>query len=136
MDEKLWTRGGRMDFVDNALNPNSGTIRGRAIFNNPGNFLSPGVFGRLRLLGSAEYEALLIPDEAIVSDQSDKIVMTVDKDGKVVPKKVTLGPIIDGLRVIRTGIGPSDKIIINGIQRARPGATVKPEQTAIRSGGT
>jgi len=136
MDEKLWTRSGSMNFVDNALDPNSGTIRGRAVFNNPGNFLSPGVFGRLRLLGSAEYEAVLIPDEAIVSDQSDKIVMTVDKAGKVVPKNVTLGPIIDGLRVIRSGISDSDKIIINGIQRARPGAIVKPEPATIRPGAS
>lgn len=136
MDEKLWTRSGSMNFVDNALDPNSGTIRGRAIFSNPGNFLSPGVFGRLRLLGSAEYEALLIPDPAIVSDQSNKIVMTVDKAGKVVPKTVTLGPVIDGLRVIRSGISASDKIIINGIQRARPGAIVKPEPATIRPGGS
>lgn len=125
-----------MNFVDNALDPNSGTIRGRAIFSNPGNFLSPGVFGRLRLLGSPEYEALLIPDEAIVSDQSNKIVMTVDKAGKVVPKSVALGPIIDGLRVIRSGISEADKIVINGIQRARPGAIVKPEPATIRPGGS
>lgn len=131
MDEDRWERLGKMNFVDNVLDPNSGTIRGRAIFDNPDFFLTPGVFGRLRLLGSSEYEALLLPDDAILSDQSRKVVMTVDDKGVVTPKPVTLGPLIDGLRVIRAGIEPTDRVVIKGIQRARPGATVKPEPGKI-----
>ena len=131
MDEDKWDRLGKMNFVDNVLDPNSGTIRGRAIFENPDFFLTPGVFGRLRLLGSSEYEALLLPDDAVLSDQSRKVVMTVDDKGVVVPKPVTLGPVINGLRVIRSGIEPTDQVIIKGLQRARPGATVKPEPGKI-----
>ncbi|MEM9681765.1 MAG: efflux RND transporter periplasmic adaptor subunit [Pseudomonadota bacterium] len=136
MDEENWDRLGKMNFVDNVLDPNSGTIRGRAIFDNPDFFLTPGVFGRLRLLGSSEYEALLLPDEAVLSDQSRKVVMTVDDKGVVVPKPVTLGPVIEGLRVIRSGIEPTDQVIIKGLQRARPGATVKPEPGKISVRGT
>jgi len=124
MDETEWTRRGTMNFVDNELNRDTGTIRGRAVFDNSDNFLSPGVFGRLRLLGSSRHEAILVPDAAVLSDQSRKIVMTVDAEDMVVPKVVTLGPIVDGLRVIRSGLTPEDRVVINGVQRARPGGKV------------
>ena len=127
MDETEWTRMGAMNFVDNELGLGSGTIRGRAVFDNPTGIITPGLFGRLRLLGSGEYTATLIPDHAVLSDQARKIVMTVDSDGTVVPKPVDLGPVIDGLRVIRTGLDAEDRVIINGIQRARPGSKVSPE---------
>ncbi len=127
MDETEWTRRGAMDFVDNELGAGSGTIRGRAVFDNPSGIITPGLFGRMRLLGSGEYTATLVPDEVILSDQSRKIVMTVDDEGTVVPKFVTLGPIIDGLRVIRNGLTGEDRVIVNGIQRARPGGKVTPE---------
>jgi RND family efflux transporter MFP subunit len=120
-----------MNFVDNEVNPNSGTIRGRAVFDNPNNFLTPGLFGRLRLLGTGEYEAMLIPDKAILSDQSRKIVMTVADDGSVNPKVIVPGPLIDGLRVIRSGLETGDRIIINGLLRARPGSKVTPELIVI-----
>lgn len=131
MDETEWTRMGAMNFVDNELGLGSGTIRGRAVFDNPTGIITPGLFGRLRLLGSGEYTATLIPDRAVLSDQARKIVMTVDSEGTVVPKPVDLGPVIDGLRVIRTGLDAEDRVIINGIQRARPGSKVSPELTIL-----
>ena len=92
------------------------------MFQNPDRIFTPGVFGRLRVLGSGEYEAMLLPDTAILGDQSRKIVMTVDTEGTVIPKVVVLGPIIDGLRVVRSGITAETRVIVSGIQRARPGS--------------
>jgi RND family efflux transporter MFP subunit len=132
-DEREWKRQGRMDFVDNTLNARSGTIRGRAVFENKDQFLTPGTFGRLRLFGG-EVDALLVPDAVIVSDQASKIVLTVGADNKVVPKPVTLGQISDGLRVIASGLTKDDKVIVNGIANpmVRPGATVTPQQGEIK----
>jgi len=131
MDEAKWTHQGHMNFVDNQLDPNSGTVRGRAVLANPGAVFQPGMFGRLRLIGSGQYDALLLPDEAIASDQSTKLVMVVADDGTVAPHPVTLGPKIDGLRVIKTGIAATDKVIISGLTRARPGAKVTPQEGKI-----
>src|SRR4029077_2326740 len=102
---------GRMDFVDNAVNPKTGTIRGRAIFDNKDGLLTPGFFGRLRLFGGT-HEALLVPDSAILSGQSRKIMFTVADDGTVGVKLVELGPIVDGLRVIRSGLAATDRVVI------------------------
>ena len=131
-DETEYRHVGRMDFVDNVLNPKTGTIRGRAIFDNKDGWLTPGYFGRLRLYGG-ESDALLVPDSAIASDQASKIVFTVAEDGTVVVKRVELGPIVDGLRVIRSGLAPTDRVIIDGLQRARPGQKVTPEQGKIEA---
>ena len=131
-DETEFTHQGRMDFVDNAINPKTGTIRGRAIFDNKDGFLTPGFFGRLRLFGG-EHDALLMPDGAIASDQSSKIVFTVADDGTVGTKLVELGPIVDGLRVIRSGLAPTDRIVIDGLQRARPGQKVTAEDGKIKA---
>ena len=131
-DEAEFAHRGRMDFVDNALNPKTGTIRGRAVFENKDGLLTPGFFGRLRLFGG-EREALLVPDAAIASDQSRKIVFTVAEDGTVGTKLVELGPIVDGLRVVRSGLAATDQIVIDGLQRARPGQKVKPEGGAIEA---
>jgi membrane fusion protein, multidrug efflux system len=131
-DEADFTHHGRMDFVDNALNPKTGTIRGRAVFENKDGLLTPGFFGRLRLFGG-EREALLVPDAAIASDQSRKIVFTVADDGTVGTKLVELGPIVDGLRVVRSGLAATDRIVIDGLQRARPGQKVNPEDGKIES---
>jgi len=131
MDETKWTHPGRMNFVDNQLDPNSGTVRGRAVLANPGAIFQPGMFGRLRLIGSGQYEALLVPDEAIVSDQATKLVMVVGEDGTVTPHPVELGPKIDGLRVIKTGIAGTDKVVISGLTRARPGGKVSPQEGKI-----
>jgi RND family efflux transporter MFP subunit len=122
-DETDYRHQGRMNFVDNALNPKTGTIRGRAIFDNKDGLLTPGFFGRLRLFGG-QREALLVPDAAIASDQASKIVFTVADDGTVGTKRVELGPLVDGLRVIRSGLAPTDRIVIDGLQRSRPGQKV------------
>ncbi len=130
-DETEFVHQGRMDFVDNTINPKTGTIRGRAVFDNKDGFLTPGFFGRLRLFGGT-HDALLVPDSAIASDQSRKIVFTVAGDGTVGVKLVELGPIIDGLRVIRSGLAASDRIVIDGLPRARPGQKVRPEDGEIK----
>lgn len=129
-DETEFTHKGRMDFVDNAVNAKTGTIRGRAIFDNKDGLLTPGFFGRLRLFGG-EHEALLIPDNAIASDQADKLVFVVTDDGTVVVKRIEIGPIVDGLRVVRSGLAASDRVIIDGLQRAHPGQKVKAEDGKI-----
>jgi len=131
-DESDYQHHGRMNFVDNVVNARTGTIRGRAVFDNKDGLLTPGVFGRLRLFGG-EHEALLVPDNVIVSDQSRKIVFTVADDGTVGTKLVELGPMVDGLRVIRSGLAPSDRIVIEGLQRARPGQKVTPEDGKIEA---
>ena len=94
-----------------------------------------GQFGRIRVPGSERYEALLIPDSAIVTDQARKIVMTVAEDGTVVPKPIRPGPIYDGLRIVRSGLGPEDRVVINGLMRARPGAKVTPQPGEIKPAG-
>jgi RND family efflux transporter MFP subunit len=115
---------GRMDFVDNTLDPNSGTIRGRAVVPNPGYILTPGMFGHLRLLGSGAYDGLLIPDEAIVSQQSDLIVFVVGANGEVQQRKVIIGPRVGGLRVIQSGLEADAEVVIDGVQRAKVGLKV------------
>lgn len=120
-DDPGYTIRGRMDFVDNQIDRGSGTIRGRALVANPDGFLTPGMFGRLRLLGSGAYRALLIPDNAVTTDQTRKMVLVVAPDGTVQPRLVELGPLSDGLRIVRSGLAPTDRVIIAGLQRVRPG---------------
>ena len=131
-DEKDFTHQGRMDFVDNVVNPKTGTMRGRAVFENKDGLLTPGFFGRLRLFGGKR-ETLLVPDSAIASDQASKIVFTVADDGTVGTKKVELGPIVEGLRVVRSGLAPTDRVVIDGLQRARPGQKVTAENGKIEA---
>ena len=131
-DETDFVHQGHMDFVDNAVNPKTGTIRGRAVFDNKDGFLTPGFFGRMRLFAGT-HDALLVPDSAIASDQSRKIVFTVADDGTVGVKLVELGPIVDGLRVIRSGLAASDRIVIDGLPRARPGQKVTPQDGEIKA---
>ncbi len=134
-DEPDWPREGKLNFIDNQVNRSAGTIRARAVFPNADGFLTPGQFGRIRLPGSEPYKALLIPDSAILTDQSQKIVMTVNAEGVVSPKMVRQGPIYDGLRIIRSGLTPEDRVIINGLIRARPGAKVTPQPGEIKGAG-
>ena len=122
---------GRMDFVDNALDPNSGTIRARAVVNNPNYVISPGLFGHLRLLGSGAYNAMLIPDEATTTQQSDTIAYVVGSDGKIAQRKITEGPLVDGLRVVTKGLKPDDELVIDGVQRAKVGLKVRTRQGKI-----
>ena len=130
-DDDDWPYDGRIDFVDNVVDRTSGTIQLRASFPNEDLFLTPGQFGRLRLPASPLYPAILLPDEAILSDQDQRIVLTVDDDNIVVPKVVRPGPRELGLRIIRSGLEPTDRVIINGLIRARPGAPVTPEPGTI-----
>lgn len=132
MDEKTWPLKGTIDFVDNQYNRSSGTIRVRAAFPNPDLFITPGQFGRVRVPMSQLRPTILVPDAAVVTDQSVKVLFTVTADGTVVPKQVELGAVTDdGLRIIRSGITPDDRVIINGLLRARPGAKVTPEDGTI-----
>jgi RND family efflux transporter MFP subunit len=132
MDEKTWTLKGSIDFVDNQYDRSSGTIRVRASFPNPNLFITPGQFGRVRVPMSQMHPTILVPDAAVVTDQSVKLLFTVSPDSTVVPKPVTLGPVTDdNLRVIRTGITADDQVIINGLLRARPGGKVTPEEGKI-----
>jgi RND family efflux transporter MFP subunit len=123
-DQSDYAIKGRMDFVDNTIDPNSGTIRGRAVVPNPSYLLTPGMFGHLRMLGSGAYDGLLIPDEAITTQQSDEIVFVVGADGKVQQRKITLGPLVNGLRVVRSGLTADDEVIVDGVERAKVGTVV------------
>ena len=131
-DEMEYQRVGFMDFVDNEVDQSTGTILGRAVFENADSIIYPGLFGRARLLGSGFYEAYLIPDEAIAIDQSRRYVMVVGNENKAERRYVEAGPLRDsGLRIIRKGLSENDLVIINGIQRARPGTTVAPSEGKI-----
>jgi RND family efflux transporter MFP subunit len=133
-DENEWIRKGLLNFVDNQIDRSAGTVRARAVFANPDFLIAPGQFGRIRVPASERYEALLVPDAAIVADQSRRVIMTVKEDGTVEPKVVRPGPgTDDGLRIIRSGLSPSDQIIINGLVRARPGGKVTPQQGKIET---
>jgi RND family efflux transporter MFP subunit len=130
-DEPTYRWKGRMDFIDNSVDTGSGTIRGRAVVDNPNDFLTPGMFGHMRLLGSGAYQALLIPDQAIGTDQTEQVVYVVDADNKIVQHVVEPGPVFNGLRVIRSGIGPNDQVVIDGVQRAKPGMKITPKPGKI-----
>ena len=130
-DETRFNRQGTLDFVDNALDRSSGTIRARATVPNPDLLLMPGEFARVRVLIGAPVQALLVPDTAVLPDQSEHIVMTVGPNGTVVPKQVELGDLRGSLRVIRAGLTPNDQVIIDGIPHAAPGAKVAPQDGAI-----
>jgi membrane fusion protein, multidrug efflux system len=131
-DETQFARSGTLDFVDNALDRSSGTIHARATVPNPELFLTPGEFARVRLVLGAAVPTLLVPDAAVLPDQSQHLVMTVSADGTVAPKQVEIGDIRGGLRVIRSGLTPNDQVIIDGIPYARPGSRVAPQDGAIR----
>lgn len=125
-DETDYKWRGRVDFTDNAIENGSGTIRGRAVIANPDYFLVPGMFGNMRMGAGAPHAALLVPDGAVVTDQARKIVYVVAKDGTVAAKPVQVGALVDGLRVIRSGLQPGDRVVIQGTQFAQPGSKVKP----------
>ncbi len=126
---------GKMDFLDNRLDVSTGTLRSRAVIPNKDLSILPGQFGRVRLIGSAPYEGLLLPDTAIATDQSRKIVFVVKDDNSVEARPVVLGPLDDGLRVIREGLKAEDRVIVDGLQRARVGAKVSPHPAPAAGGG-
>ncbi len=126
-DELAQTQVGVMDFAENRIDAETGTMRMRAVFENAEEVLAPGLFGTITVPGSLPYEATLIPDRALVSDQNRRLVMVVDGEGKVSPRPVVPGPLVDGYRVIRDGLSKDDVVVIDGLLRARPGGTVTPD---------
>jgi len=136
IDEKTFDHKGRMDFVDNVIDRSTGTIRGRAVFANPKAVFTPGMFARVRVPGSPPYEALLVPDVAIGTEQIRKFVYVVNGENTVGQKYVTLGQVTpDGLRVIKDGLAPDDRVIVNGLMRVRPGAKVTPQEQGAQPQG-
>ena len=133
-DEKGFPHEGTLDFVDNALDRSSGTIHARATVPNPDLLLTPGGFARVRVEVAPPTSALLVPDASVLPDQSEHIVLTVGPNNVVTPKQVQLGDLRGGLRVIRSGLAPSDRVIVDGIPTARPGSTVSPHDGSIHVG--
>ena len=124
---------GQMNFVDNQVNPRTGTIRGRAVFDNSKGEYTPGLYARLKLVGSGTYSAMLIKDEAVGTDLGKKFVLVVDKDNKAVYRSVDLGPKLEGLRIVRSGLAKDDRIVVSGLQRVRPGSPIDPQDTPMAS---
>ncbi len=131
VDEQAWTYPARISFVDNVVDAGSGTVRVRATLNNTDGLVLPGQFGYIRIPGSPNYPAVLVPEEAIASDQANQILLTVNADNVVEPRIVRVGPREYGLRIIRDGLEPEDRVIVQGLMRARPGQPVSPETTTI-----
>ncbi len=130
-DEADYTWHGQLDFTDNGLDPASGTIRARAVVRNGGGFLAPGLFGRMRLAAGGTRAALLVPDTAVTTDQTRKLLLVVGPDGTVVPRTVELGPLVGRLRVIEKGLKPADRVIVQGVQMAVPGQKVRTQPGQI-----
>jgi membrane fusion protein, multidrug efflux system len=128
LNEADFSHDGQIDFIDNALSTSSGTIRGRAVFANPQALFTPGMFGRIQVPGSAAYEALVIPDAAIGTEQARKFVYVVDAENTVRQKYVKLGQIDQDLRVIKSGLGADDRVIVSGLTLMRPGLKVTPQE--------
>lgn len=135
IDESEFKHKGKMDFVDNVIERASGTIRGRAVIANPNGVFTPGMFARVRVPGSQPYEALLVPDVAIASEQVRKYVMVVGPDNTATQKYVTLGQLTNGLRVIKDGLAADDRVVVNGLARIRPGAKVTPQEQGAPAQG-
>jgi multidrug efflux system membrane fusion protein len=130
-DERGFPHKGRLDFLDNRLDQGTGTLRARAVLSNKAGLFSPGLFGRVRVTGAAGYTALLIPDEAIATDQTNKYVFVVGDDGMVTRRNIRPGPLVDGLRVVREGLSGDDWVVTKGLQRVRPGLKVEPKRGTI-----
>jgi RND family efflux transporter MFP subunit len=130
-DERLGQRKGQLDFVDNRLDAASGTIRVRAVFENKDRFLTPGLFGRVTVGASDPYRGILLPDEAIGSDQDRRVVYVLGENNVVNLKPIRIGPRIDGYRVIRDGLTGNETVVVNGLVRVRPGAPITPQMTTL-----
>jgi multidrug efflux system membrane fusion protein len=135
-NEEGFPHPGTLDFVDNQLNPQTGTIRARAVLQNHGGQFTPGLFARVQLLVSGEYPAILIEDRAVNTDQDQKYVFVLGANNQIEYRKVKLGRVIGGLRVVREGLKPADVIVVNGAQRVHPGVTVTPERVTMGESGT
>jgi RND family efflux transporter MFP subunit len=130
IDEQEFKHEGAIDFVDNVIDRSTGTIRGRAQVSNARGLFTPGMFARVRVPGSLPYEALLVPDTAIASEQVRKYVMVVNGENAATQKYVTLGQLVGNLRVIKEGLAPDDRVVVNGLSRIRPGVKVNPQEQA------
>lgn len=131
-DEKDFSHEGRMDFVDNRIDRATGTMQGRALFPNPDMLLIAGLFAKVKLLGEGPYPALLIPDEAIGTDQSQKFVFIIDEQNVARRKTILPGRLEDGLRIVREGLKGDERVVVDGLQRVRPGLTVTPQAAQAR----
>jgi len=137
IDEPKFSHSGKTDFVDNAIDRTSGTIRARAEFANPEGTLTPGMFGRIQVPAGPPSDAMLLPEVAVGTEQVRKFVLVVDGDNVARPKYVTLGPVVEDQRVITSGLDPDDRVIVNGLMRARPGVKVSPQEaTAANDAST
>ncbi len=130
-DERGFPHKARLDFLDNRLDQGTGTLRARAVMSNQSGLFSPGLFGRVRVTGTPRYTAVLVPDEAIGTDQTNKFVYAVGEDGTVSRKSIALGPMHQGLRVVREGLSGEEWVITRGLQRARPGLKVAPKRETL-----
>src|SRR6202790_1852369 len=135
-NEEGFPHPGAVDFVDNQLNPQTGTIRARAVLQNKNGQFTPGLFARVQLLVSGEYSAILIEDRAVNTDQNQKYVLLLGANNQIEYRKVKLGRVIEGLRIVREGLKPGDVIVVNGAQRAHPGVTVTPQRVTMGAAGT
>jgi multidrug efflux system membrane fusion protein len=135
-NEEGFPHPGKVDFVDNQLNPQTGTIRARAVLQNKNGQFTPGLFARVQLLVSGEYSAILIEDRAVNTDQNQKYVLLLGANNQIEYRKVKLGRVIDGLRIVREGLKPGDVIVVNGAQRVHPGVAVTPQRVTMGANGT
>jgi RND family efflux transporter MFP subunit len=130
-NESEYPHRGSMVFVDNQVDPRTGTIRARASFDNKDGYLTPGLFARVKLLGHNSYRTVLVDDRAIGTDQSQKFVYVVDAQNKVTYRPVKVGRLTDGLRIVQQGLQPGENVVVNGLQRVHPGVVVAPERVAM-----
>lgn len=130
-NEDGYPHAGRMDFVDNRVDPASGTIRARAVLDNHDRRFTPGLYARVQLLGSGEHRAVLVDDRAIGTDQDKRFVFVVGSENVVKYRAVKPGRLVDGLRIVADGLKPGETIVVNGVQRVRPGAVVQPQRVAM-----
>jgi len=136
-NETGYPHAGTLDFVDNQVDPATGTIRARAVLRNPDRAFTPGLFARVELEGSGEFRALMVDEKAVLTDQDRKYVYIVGTGNKAERRDVTLGASIDGLRVVQSGLKPGDKVIVGGVQKVFfPGMPVSPKQVAMRPAKT
>jgi multidrug efflux system membrane fusion protein len=135
-NEEGYPHEGYLDFVDNQVDPGTGTIRARAVFDNKARLFTPGLFARLKLVGSGKHDAVLIDDRAVGTDQDKKFVLKVGSDNATAYTLVQLGPVVDGLRIVRSGLTSGDRIVVNGLQRVRPGMPVTPKDVPMDAATT
>ena len=134
-DETGFMHKGQLDFIDNRLDQGTATMRARAIIDNKGQMFAPGMFARVRIAGSAKSAATLLPDEAIGTDQASKFILVVGEDNTVVRRSIVLGPLHEGLRIVRSGLKADEWVVTKGVQRARPGQKVNPTRSEVKLGG-